>query len=163
MHLLCIYIILCSSYNIAIITETRYSRMESNDQHSNAPFFLQPFHHYRIPSELFKPYFKKLCPESKLIYAIALSRMCLSQKHRWNVNGRVYVHLTNAEICNFLNCSHGKATKVLRQLEQYNLLRQERRFSSPTRLFLLNFNDAEKQQTDMHISVTGNHQKTAPK
>ena len=112
--------------------------MKTNN--ANTPWFTKPFQHHRIPTALFSPSFSGMSSESKLTYAVLLSRLCLSHTNGWQTkDGRPYVYCTNQELQLLLNCGHDKATSVLRELESHGLLIRQAKFAGPSRLILLNF------------------------
>lgn len=79
----------------------------------------ESFSFYRIPRELVKgEHFKQLSTDAKLLYGLLLDRMGLSAKNEWfDELGRVYIYYTIEEIMEDLNCGHGKAGKLLAELD----------------------------------------------
>jgi len=62
--------------------------------------------------------FKHLPTEAQLLYGLLLDRMGLSAKNSWHDEaGRVYIYYTLREIQENFNCGHGKATKLLVELD----------------------------------------------
>ena len=62
--------------------------------------------------------FKGLSTHAKLLYALLLDRMGLSMRNGWlDEEGRVYIYYTVDEIQEDLNCGHGKACKLLAELD----------------------------------------------
>ena len=77
------------------------------------------FSFYRIPRQLVTgDRFKRLSTDAKLLYGLLLDRMGLSAKNGWyDEQGRVYIYYTLDEIQEDLNCGHGKAVKLLSELD----------------------------------------------
>ena len=73
----------------------------------------------RIPKVLIiDPYFKCLSTDAKLLYGLFLDRMSLSARNGWRDDAdRVYIYYTLNEIQDDLNCGHGKAVKLLAELD----------------------------------------------
>ena len=78
------------------------------------------FSFYRIPRQLVTgERFKQLSTDAKLLYGLLLDRMGLSAKNGWyDGAGRVYIYYTLEEIQNDLRCAHGKAVKLLAELDK---------------------------------------------
>lgn len=77
------------------------------------------FSFYRIPRQLITgEHFKRLSSDSKLLYGLLLDRMSLSARNGWyDEQGRVFIYYTLDEIQEDLNCGHGKAVKLLSELD----------------------------------------------
>ena len=77
------------------------------------------FSYYRIPKQLITDTsFKVLSTDAKLLYGLMLDRMTLSAKNGWyDDQGRVYIFYALDEIENAMNCAHGKAVKLLAELD----------------------------------------------
>jgi hypothetical protein len=77
------------------------------------------FSYYRIPKQLITDKnFKDLSTDAKLLYGLMLDRMTLSAKNGWyDDHGRVYIFYALDEIENAMNCAHGKAVKLLAELD----------------------------------------------
>ena len=78
------------------------------------------FSFYRIPRQLVTgERFKRLSTDAKLLYGLLLDRMSLSAKNGWyDETGRVYIYYTLEEIQDDLCCAHGKAVKLLAELDK---------------------------------------------
>ncbi len=62
-------------------------------------------------------------PVAKLLYGDLLSRMELSKKNLWiDRQRRVFIIYTVQEICDTFRCKRDKAMRLLRQLEQADLI-----------------------------------------
>ncbi len=77
------------------------------------------FSYYRIPKQLITDeYFSRVSTDAKLLYGLMLDRMGLSAKNGWyDEQGRVYIFFALEEIENAMNCAHGKAVKLLAELD----------------------------------------------
>jgi len=74
---------------------------------------------YRIPKILIvDDRFKNLSTDAKLLYGLMLDRMCLSVKSGWfDEENRVFIYFALNDIMEQLNCQHGKAVKLLAELD----------------------------------------------
>lgn len=78
------------------------------------------FSFYRIPRQLVTgERFKRLSTDAKLLYGLPLDRMGLSAKNGWyDEAGRIHIHYTLEYIQDDLCCAHGKAVKLLAELDR---------------------------------------------
>lgn len=74
---------------------------------------------YRIPKILIMDdRFKNLSTDAKLLYGLMLDRMSLSVKSGWfDEENRVFIYFALTDIMEQLNCQHGKAVKLLAELD----------------------------------------------
>ena len=74
---------------------------------------------YRVPKILIvEDRFKNLSTDAKLLFGLMLDRMSLSMKSGWfDEEKRVFIYFTLDEIMEQLNCQHGKAVKLLAELD----------------------------------------------
>lgn len=74
---------------------------------------------YRIPKILIvDDCFKGLSTDAKLLYGLMLDRMSLSVKSGWfDEENRVFIYFALNDIMEQLNCQHGKAVKLLAELD----------------------------------------------
>ena len=74
---------------------------------------------YRLPKALFmNNRYKDLSDGAKILYGLMLDRMGLSIKNRWlDEQDRVYIIFTLEDVQEFMNCQHGKAVKILAELD----------------------------------------------
>ena len=101
---------------------------------------LFPF--YRIPKLLFQDSrFQPLSTDAKTLYGILLDRMSLSARNGWlDKAGRVFIIYTVQEVQDSLGCADKKATKLLRELEEYGLIERKRRgLGKPDLIYVKNF------------------------
>ncbi len=62
--------------------------------------------------------FKNLSTDAKLLYGLLLDRMGLSMKNGWHDSqGRVFIYYPVEEVEEDLNCGHGKAVKLMAELD----------------------------------------------
>ncbi len=100
------------------------------------------FSFYRIPKLLFQDSrFQPLSTDAKTLYGILLDRMSLSARNGWlDKAGRVFIIYTVQEVQDSLGCADKKATKLLRKLEEYGLIKRKRRgLGKPDLIYVKNF------------------------
>ena len=100
------------------------------------------FSYYRIPKALFQDSrFQPLSTDAKTLYGILLDRMSLSARNGWlDKAGRVFIIYTVQEVQDSLGCADKKATKLLRELEEYGLIERKRRgLGKPDLIYVKNF------------------------
>lgn len=108
------------------------------------------FSFYRIPRQLVTgERFKRLSTDAKLLYGLLLDRMGLSAKNGWfDEQGRVYIYYTLDEVQKDLNCAHGKAVKLLSELDTGNgfglIERIKQGQGRPTKIYVKRFTTREK-------------------
>ena len=103
----------------------------------------EQFSFYRIPKALFTDEaFNSISTDAKLLYGILLDRMNLSAKNGWlDKDGRVYIIFTLDEVQESLGCGHGKAAKLLDELDGNTGLIERKRqgLGKPNIIFVKNF------------------------
>ena len=97
--------------------------------------------YYRLPKALFSTSaYNQLSPLAKLLYAILLDRMCLSEAHgdEWkDQSGNIYIYFKISEIAAVLTCSQDTASRLLLELENASLLvRRRQGQGKPNKLFV---------------------------
>lgn len=100
------------------------------------------FSFYRIPKALFQETrFQNLSTDAKTLYGILLDRMSLSAKNGWlDEQGRVFIIFTIEDVKRSLCCADNKATKLLRELEEFGLIERKRRgLGRPSLVYVKNF------------------------
>ena len=108
------------------------------------------FSFYRIPRQLITgDRFKRLSTDAKLLYGLLLDRMGLSAKNGWyDEQGRVFIYYKLDEIQEDLNCAHGKAVKLLSELDTGNgfglIERIKQGQGRPTKIYVKRFTTREK-------------------
>ena len=100
------------------------------------------FSFYRIPKALFQEQrFQSLSTDAKTLYGILLDRMSLSVKNGWlDKQNRVFIIFTIEDVKRALCCADNKATKLLRELEEFGLIERKRRGQGkPSLVYVKNF------------------------
>ena len=100
------------------------------------------FSFYRIPKALFQEQrFQNLSTDAKTLYGILLDRMSLSVKNGWlDEQNRVFIIFTIEDVKRSLCCADNKATKLLRELEEFGLIERKRRgLGRPSLVYVKNF------------------------
>ena len=100
------------------------------------------FSFYRIPKALFQEQrFQDLSTDAKTLYGTLLDRMSLSVKNEWfDKKGRVFIIFTIEDVKRTLRCADNKATRLLRELEEFGLIERKRRGQGkPCLVYVKNF------------------------
>ena len=100
------------------------------------------FSFYRIPKLLFQDSrFQPLSTDAKTLYGILIDRMSLSFKNEWfDKKGRVFIIFTIEDVKRTLRCADNKATRLLRELEEFALIERKRRGQGkPCLVYVKNF------------------------
>ena len=100
------------------------------------------FSSFRIPKALFQEQrFQNLSTDAKTLYGILLDRMSLSVKNEWfDKKGRVFIIFTIEDVKRALCCADNKATRLLRELEEFGLIeRKHRGQGKPCLVYVKNF------------------------
>ena len=121
------------------------------------------FSFYRIPKALFQEQrFQNLSTDAKTLYGILLDRMSLSVKNEWfDKQGRVFIIFTIEDVKRALCCADNKATKLLRELENFGLIERKRRgLGKPSLVYVKNFS-AESSKSIFQNRE--NHESGSPK
>ena len=108
------------------------------------------FSFYRIPKALFQePRFQSLSTDSKTLYGILLDRMSLSVKNGWlDEQNRVFIIFTIEDVKRALCCADNKATRLLRELEEFGLIERKRRGQGkPCLVYVKNFSSESSKES----------------
>ena len=108
------------------------------------------FSFYRIPKALFQEQrFQNLSTDAKTLYGILLDRMSLSVKNEWfDKQGRVFIIFTIEDVKRSLCCADNKATKLLRELENFGLIERKRRgLGKPSLVYVKNFSAESSKES----------------
>lgn len=95
---------------------------------------------YQLPKFLFEDsYFSKMSTDAKVMYSILKDRFELSKRNNWIDNdGNIYLLYTNKQLCRILDYSEPKIIKLKKELENYNLISNERQgLNKPNKIYLL--------------------------
>ena len=108
------------------------------------------FSFFRIPKALFQEQrFQDLSTDAKTLYGILLDRMSLSVKNEWfDKKGRVFIIFTNEDVKRTLRCADNKATRLLRELEEFGLIERKRRGQGkPCLVYVKNFSAESSKES----------------
>ena len=108
------------------------------------------FSFYRIPKALFQEQrFQSLSTDAKTLYGILLDRMSLSAKNGWlDEQNRVFIIFTIEDVKRSLCCADNKATKLLRELEEFGLIERKRRGQGkPCLVYVKNFSAESSKES----------------
>ena len=108
------------------------------------------FSFYRIPKALFQEQqFQDLSTDAKTLYGILLDRMSLSVKNEWfDKKGRVFIIFTIEDVKRTLRCADNKATRLLRELEEFGLIERKRRGQGkPCLVYVKNFSSESSKES----------------
>ena len=108
------------------------------------------FSFYRIPKALFQEQrFQNLSTDAKTLYGILLDRMSLSVKNEWfDKQGRVFIIFTIEDVKRALCCADNKATRLLRELEEFGLIERKRRGQGkPCLVYVKNFSSESSKES----------------
>ena len=108
------------------------------------------FSFFRIPKALFQEQrFQDLSTDAKTLYGILLDRMSLSVKNEWfDKKGRVFIIFTIEDVKRNLRCADNKATRLLRELEEFGLIERKRRGQGkPCLVYVKNFSSESSKES----------------
>ena len=108
------------------------------------------FSFFRIPKALFQEQrFQDLSTDAKTLYGILLDRMSLSVKNEWfDKKGRVFIIFTIEDVKRTLRCADNKATRLLRELEEFGLIERKRRGQEkPCLVYVKNFSAESSKES----------------
>ena len=108
------------------------------------------FSFFRIPKALFQEQqFQDLSTDAKTLYGILLDRMSLSVKNEWfDKKGRVFIIFTIEDVKRTLRCADDKATRLLRELEEFGLIERKRRGQGkPCLVYVKNFSAESSKES----------------
>jgi len=108
------------------------------------------FSFFRIPKALFQEQqFQDLSTDAKTLYGILLDRMSLSAKNGWlDKQNRVFIIFTIEDVKRTLRCADNKATRLLRELEEFGLIERKRRGQGkPCLVYVKNFSAESSKES----------------
>ena len=90
-----------------------------------------------------------LSTDAKTLYGILLDRMSLSVKNEWfDKKGRVFIIFTIEDVKRTLRCADNKATRLLRELEEFGLIERKRRGQGkPCLVYVKNFSAESSKES----------------
>ena len=121
------------------------------------------FSFFRIPKALFQEQrFQDLSTDAKTLYGILLDRMSLSVRNEWfDKKGRVFIIFTIEDVKRTLRCADNKATRLLRELENFGLIERKRRgLGKPSLVYVKNFSS---DLSNERVQNRENHESGSPK
>lgn len=136
---------------------------------ADASFFYgkeaEQYSFYRLPKALIKEeQYQKVSMSAKLLYGILLDRMNLSIKNKWlDKEGRVFLIYTLDEMMEDFNCSDKTAAKLLKELEQVDLIVRKRQgLGKPSLVYVkkvmtVKDNTAEQDQRTENVRNATSH------
>lgn len=118
-----------------LVSEEKRGDKLSDNSSNNFPFI-------KLPRALIDdPNFSGLSAEAKLLFSLILDRMGVSQINAdrfTDKNGNLFVYYTIQEICIKLGCSHGKAVRLVNELEYHGLIFKQRKgCGKPNKIIVL--------------------------
>ena len=108
------------------------------------------FSFFRVPKALFQEQrFQDLSTDAKTLYGILLDRMSLSVKNEWfDKKGRVFIIFTIEDVKRTFRCADNKATRLLRELEEFGLIERKRRGQGkPCLVYVKNFSSESSKES----------------
>ena len=107
-----------------LVSEEKRGDKLSDNSNNNFPFI-------KLPRALIDdPNFSELSAEAKLLFSLILDRMGVSQINAdrfTDKNGNLFVYYTIQEICLKIGCRHGKAVRLVNELEYHGLIFKQRK------------------------------------
>lgn len=101
------------------------------------------FRYYQMPAVMLEDgHYQRLSANAKLLYAVLLNLVSLSQANDWIESGtnRIYIVCPQKEIAYRLGCSLRSAGKTVKELEEFGLLERKKQGQGrPELLFVKNF------------------------
>jgi len=96
--------------------------------------------------------------DAKLLFTLLNDRFRLSLKNDYkDEDGYVFCSYSNQEICKKLNCAHGKATGLLRELEQTGLIYRVRTGrGKPDRIYVGGIQEDDVDESECRLSAIMN-------
>ena len=88
----------------------------------------QQYTFYQLPKQLLKDaQYQDISLDARILYCLLLDRMQLSQKNGWKDEaGQTYIIYTQNEIVEELGCSSRSAVRILKELEEANMVERKR-------------------------------------
>lgn len=106
---------------------------------------------YKLPQGIFSEKYSGISSDGKLLYALMLDRMKLSETNGWrDGHGRVYIIFTREEACRVLGFGKDKAARVYSELETAGLIEQKKQYlARPTLIYVNELSGREGGSSDV--------------
>ncbi len=106
---------------------------------------------YKLPQGIFSEKYSGISSDGKLLYALMLDRMKLSEMNGWcDGHGRVYIIFTREEACRVLGFGKDKAARVYSELEAAGLIEQKKQYlARPTLIYVNEISGREGGSSDV--------------
>ena len=125
----------------------------------------EQFSFFRIPKALFTdPIFRDLSVDAKLLYGMMLDRMALSNRSGWvDEQGHVYIYFGYSEIQEQICCGHNKATKLLKELDDFGLIQRKKQgLGRPDMIYVMNFVTGQENAPKEEVKTSENGKSGLP-
>ena len=120
----------------------------------------QAYTFYQLPKQLLKDkQYQAISLEARLLYCLFLDRMQLSQKNGWQDEaGQTYIIYTQNEIVEELGCSSRSAVRILKELEEANMVERKRQgMYRPTLIYVQPLRSGKGCQKETTEAPKGNN------
>lgn len=106
---------------------------------------------YKLPQGIFSEKYSGISSDGKLLYALMLDRMKLSEMNGWrDERCRVYIIFTRDEACRVLGFGKDKAARVYSELEAAGLIEQKKQYlARPTLIYVNEISGREDGSFDV--------------
>lgn len=114
----------------------------------------EQFNFIKIPKLLFtEETFSGISNDAKILYALMLDRMSLSQQNEWfDDENRVFIIFTIEEAAEMMNCGNEKVIKLFKEIDDVNgiglITRKRRGLGKPAIIYVKNFVIDTEQNTE---------------
>ena len=110
--------------------------------------------HIQLPKELFEERYRHVDLGAKVLYAMMLDRMKLSDKNGWiDDEGSIYIYFTLDDIMERMSISRSTAAKYKKELIDAHLIRFSRKGKTdPHRIYVLPFFAAQNTESENQTS-----------
>lgn len=100
---------------------------------------------YKLPQGIFSEKYSGISSDGKLLYALMLDRVKLSEMNGWqDERGRIYIIFTRDEACRVLGFGKDKAARVYSDLEAAGLIEQKKQYlARPTLIYVNEISERE--------------------
>ena len=110
---------------------------------------------FKLPKALmYEEKYKSVSANAKLLYGMLLDRTSLSIENDWfDEEERAYIVCEISEVEIFLKCARGTASKVLKELENINLIKKLRLGNGLANLLYVAHVDTTRETLDTHLKL----------